>query len=154
MRRHNTLGSFAALFNHLTGPVCNGRNRRRRMTTNLLRKDAGIDNAKPIRPVHAALYIDNAVGGRRPHPRRTDGVVEGECPLDQVAPELVVGHGVGIAARIRPPVRRRVVIRGDGVQVLLEGWAAHNLETEAESGNQDLFVIVLLVGEILGVNDG
>lgn len=125
------------------------------MSADLLREDAGVHHAQPADAVHAALEVHDGVARiLGPHARRAHRVVQREGALLHKGEELLVGDGVRVAARGRPPEAVRVVVGRDGLEELCKVRAAGNLEAQAEGSEQDFAVVVVGVAKVLGVDDG
>lgn len=103
--------------------------------------------------MNATLQVDHTVGRGRAHARGADWVVESKGLFIHEAFELLVSDLVDVTAGVRPPVRGRVIVHGDGFKEFLESWASHDLETNAQRGHKYRSVIVALVAEILWIDN-
>lgn len=123
------------------------------MPTDLLREDTSIHDTQATDTVHAAVQVDHAVSRGRAHACSAHGMVQREGLLVHVVLELLVGDLVDVAAGVRPPVRGLVVVGGDGLQELLEGWAAHDLKADTQARHENLTVVVFFVAEVFGIDN-
>lgn len=103
--------------------------------------------------MNVTLQVDHTVGRGRAHACGADWVVESKGLFIHEASELLVGDLIDATAGVWPPVRGRVIVHGDGFKEFLEGWASHDLETDAQRSQKYRPVIVALVAEILWIDN-
>lgn len=123
------------------------------MTTDLIGKHAGIHDSKTLDAMNVAVNIDDAGLGRRAHARSTNRMVQSKGNFSHEAHQLVVGDGVVVSGRIRPPVRSVVVVGFHGFEVFFECFALDDLQGDAKAGQQDFAVVVVFVAKVFRVDE-
>lgn len=102
------------------------------MPAELFWENACIHNTEAFDTMHLALHINNTCGRRWAHARCADWMIKCKCLFLHEANQVLVRDVVDVAAGVRPPVRRRVIIHRDWLEELLEGWAS-NSETDTQA---------------------
>lgn len=146
--------SGTSSLNHIAHLGRDRTNDRRRVSTDLLGEDTGIDDAQPVHAVHAAVEVDDVGGRVGSHAGAADGVVQRKGLLLHEDEKLLVGNLLRVGAGCGPEDVVGVVVGRRDLDKLLPVLAAGDLDGEAERCEHDLAVVVALVAEVLGVDDG